>query len=217
MSDQQVQETTDENFDDDGSVPFDDGESDAAEPVKSGYYSGCKALANSGTDWGETEAGDPQTIVNVWVPKLDREFPVYLVFGDSKEGKRASRDISIEKLKACGWDGSEEMPFRGIDKNEITVRISYDTYRGKTSLRADIVTGGRFKHEMPVEKRNAFAAELSKHAAALASGTASSAPSSAPSGTSRPAQRQAPAQGGYSKEWDKGGNSKAPTGGKVQL
>ena len=213
MSEQQVQDVGEENFDD-GSVPFDDGtDGDAAEPVKSGYYSGCKALANSGTDWGETEAGDPQTIVNVWVPKLDREFPVYLVFGEAKNGKRASRDISIEKLKACGWDGSDVMPFVGIDKNEITVRLSYDTYGGKTTLRADIVTGGRFKHEMPVEKRNAFAAELSKHAAALASGTASSAPS----GNSRPAQRQASAQGGYAKNWDNGGNAKAPTGGKVDL
>lgn len=77
--------------------------------------------------------------------------------------------ISIERLKALGWDGSNEL--RGIDRNEVEVEIKYEIPPGKTEeqMRVEIKTGGRFAFKKPMndQEKRGFMAALSKQAAQL--------------------------------------------------
>lgn len=81
--------------------------------------------------------------------------------------------ISIDRLKALGWDGSNEL--RGIDANEVEVEIKYEVPPGKSAevMKVEIKTnGGRFSFKQPMgdAERRGFMASLSKQAAQLAGG-----------------------------------------------
>lgn len=49
---------------------------------------------------------------------------------------------SIERLRACGWTGTDIRVLDGIDKNEIDVEIFFDTWQGRQRLKVEIRTAG---------------------------------------------------------------------------
>ncbi len=109
--------------------------------------------------------------------------------------------VSIERLKALGWDGSNEL--RGIDRNEVDVEIRYRTPPGKTEERMEVeikTNGGRFAFKKPMsepEKRG-FMAKLSAAAKQLDAGGGQQQTQQRPpdaSGTSFPHGANAPASG----------------------
>ncbi len=185
-----------ENYED----PLDEGGEDK---LRAGMYKG-RAVAGSGSEdaWGGTDAA-PQVAIDIDLPEAGRRVTSYLSFHPN------AREFSVARLKACGWDGSADLPFRGIDKNAVTVEIKYERYNGKVSMRAEIKTLGRFKHALEPSRARSFMAELAKGAAVV---------DSAPGATPRPAARQgsAPAGNGYPADWDKPGDAR-PSTGKVDL
>jgi hypothetical protein len=156
-----------------------------SEDIKAGYY---KARGIAGTEQhGHAANGSEQIALELDVALSDQEtrrLTTILSFG----GKAAS--YSIERLKALGWDGSDQL--RGIDKNEVEVEIKYEEYQGKVSMRVEIKygDGGRFAFKKPMsepEKRG-FMSALSKQAAQLGGSGNGAAP--------------AAAGGGYPQSWD---------------
>lgn len=146
---------------------------------QAGYYRG-RGVAGS-EQHGYANSGGEQISVDLEVQISDQEV-VRLTTILAFAGKAGA--YSIERLKALGWDGSNEL--RGIDRNEVDVEIKYEIPPGKTDevMRVEIKTGdGRFKFAKPMgdaEKRG-FMAALSKQAAQLGGG-------SAPTNGARPRQ-----------------------------
>jgi hypothetical protein len=161
--------------------------------IKAGYY---KARGVEGTEQhGYAASGGEQISIELDVHLSDQEtrrLTTILAFA----GKAAP--ISIERLKALGWDGSNEL--RGIGRNEVDVEVKYESNPQKPEagpqMRVEIKTeGGRFTFKKPMsepEKRG-FMVNLSKQAAQLSGGTP-----------------QAPSGGGYPSSWDTNG---PPQGG----
>lgn len=117
---------------------------------------------------------------------------------------------SIERLKALGWDGSNEL--RGIDRNEVEVEIKYSVPPGKTEERMEVeikTAGGRFTFKKPMsdmEKRG-FMTNLSNLAKQYESGNA-------PAQAQRPpAQQQAQQSQGYPSSWDENNRGAPPAQG----
>lgn len=158
--------------------------------IKAGYY---KARGIPGTEQhGYASGGGEQISVELDVYISDQEtrrLTTILAFA----GKAAP--ISIDRLKALGWDGSGEL--KGIGANEVEVEIKYETNPAKPEegpkMKVEVKTdGGRFSFKKPMsepEKRG-FMANLSKQAAQLAAGTPAAAPA---------------AGGGYPPNWDTNG------------
>jgi hypothetical protein len=154
--------------------------------IKAGYY---KARGIAGTEQhGFAASGGEQISLELDVALSDQEtrrLTTILSFG----GKGAP--YSIERLKALGWDGSDQL--RGVDKNEVDVEIKYESNPNKPDdplqMRVEIKTGGgRFTMKKPMsepEKRG-FMSALSKQAAQL--GGNGAAPTAA--------------GGGYPQSWD---------------
>jgi len=108
--------------------------------------------------------------------------------------------ISIERLVALGWDGSNDTAMVGIDKNEVDVEIKYRTPPGKTEESMDVeIKTGRAKMSKPMgdpEKRG-FMANLAKEAARISAGAPPSprpapGPAADASGTNFPHGANAP-------------------------
>lgn len=177
--------------------PLDEGGEDK---LRAGMYKG-RAVAGSGLAWGGTDDA-PQVAIDIDLIEVGRRVTSYLSFHPK------AQEFTRDRLRACGWDDSDELPFRGIDKNEITVEIKYQRYNGKTSMKAEIKTLGRFKHSLDLSKARSFMANFTKGAAVV---------DSAPGATPRPAARQgaAPTGNGYPADWDK--PDARPSTGKVDL
>lgn len=179
----------------------DEGGEGGEEKLRAGMYKG-RAVAGSGLAWGGTDDA-PQVAIDIDLIDAGRRVTSYLSFHPN------AQEFTRERLRACGWDDSDELPFRGIDKNEITVEIKYQRYNGKTSMKAEIKTLGRFKHSLDLSKARSFMANFTKGASVV---------DSAPGATPRPGGRPAPAQAGqngYPADWDKG--ETRPSTGKVDL
>jgi hypothetical protein len=153
-----------------------------------GFY---KARGVEGSEqFGHSNEGGEQISVELDVQVSDQEVvrcTTILAFS----GKAAP--ISIERLKALGWDGSNEL--RGIGRNEVDVEVKLDTYNGKTSKKVEIKTngGGRFSFKKPMadQEKRGFMASLSKQASQLGA-----APQGAPTQAG---------PNGYPKTWDTSG------------
>lgn len=138
---------------------------------QAGFYKG-RGVAGS-EQHGYSRDGGGQISIDVDVQISDQEvarLTTILAFA----GKGGP--ISIDRLKALGWDGSNEL--RGIDTLEPDVEIKYEIPPGKTEevMRVEIKTagGGRFTFKKPMsepEKRG-FMANLSKQASQLGNGQA---------------------------------------------
>lgn len=110
---------------------------------------------------------------------------------------------SIERLKALGWDGSNEL--RGIGRNEVDVEIKYEIPPGKNAevMKVEIKTnGGRFAFKKPMsdmEKRG-FMTNLSNLAKQYENGNAPAQAQRPP--TQQQTQQQTQQGGGYPPSWD---------------
>ncbi len=192
-----------ENYDDGSSE-----ESGQSDKLRAGNY---RARARLGAGdpsegWGGTPEA-PQVAVDIELLDLGGQLVTsYLSFHPN------AAEYSVARLKACGWDGSDALPFVGIDRNEIVVEIKYETYKGKTSMKAEIKTIGRFKHALAPAVAKSFMSDLVRNAAILDKAAG------APTAGARPVTK--PAAQAYPADWDKAGPAKAADparAGKVDL
>lgn len=69
---------------------------------------------------------------------------------------------SIERLRACGWQGKNIRQLDGVDRNEIDLELFYDTFNGRQRLKAEIRTSSTFKLEYQMKEGDlgAFASDV---------------------------------------------------------
>lgn len=162
--------------------------------IKAGYY---KARGVAGTEqFGLSGTGGEQISVELDVQISDQE-SVRLTTILAFSGKAMA--ISIDRLKALGWDGSNEL--RGIDQNEVDVEVKYELNPQKPEqppqMRVEIKTnGGRFAFKAPMaeQEKRGFLSRLSQEAKRLDAG--SGAPAAAAG------RGPAPQGNGYPPSWD---------------
>jgi len=122
--------------------------------LKPGRY---KARAVRGSEqYGE--AGDnatPQIAIDMQVPSLNRTLTTFLFFSS------AAAPYSYERLRALGWEDSQGLEnLAAIDRNEVEVNVTTETYQGKLQVRCDIATGnGKVTLQKTVDKKS-FAARV---------------------------------------------------------
>lgn len=168
--------------------------------IKAGYYR-ARGIAGS-EQFGSSSNGGEQISVELDVHISDQEtrrLTTILAFSGG------ALPISIERLKALGWDGSNEL--KGIDRNEVEVQVKYETNPQKPDegpqMKVEIKTGGgrfAFKAPMNDQQKRGFMANLSKHAAQMTGGQAPpqpSAPRGDTSGTNFPHGANQPGQQKY--------------------
>jgi hypothetical protein len=72
----------------------------------------------------------------------------------------ASREFSVERLRACGWKGTNIADLTGVDTNDVDIEIRQEEYEGKTRNKYEIMTGGgRFSTKNPIDPKM-FAAKF---------------------------------------------------------
>jgi hypothetical protein len=134
-----------------------------------------KAHAIAGSEqYGETTNGHPQ-IALVFHMKVDgstQDASTFLIFSPE------SAPYSYERLRACGWEGNDLTDLKGIDKNEVDLKVWQDSYEGKPQIKVEIVGGGKVTMAKPLSKE-AFAAKVRAV-------TGVSGPSTTTSGTKPP-------------------------------
>lgn len=127
----------------------------SGESIQAGFYKG-RAIAGS-EQYGTTAKGDEQIVLDLECPQLGRSFSTFLHFSE------LAMPYAIERLRACGWQGNDISKLVGIDSNEITFEIKYETYQGKTRMKVDIATGGgriKLENQMDERAKRAFAARM---------------------------------------------------------
>jgi hypothetical protein len=117
-----------------------------------------KARAVLGTEqFGETSNGHPQLAL-MFRMKIDdhgstQEASTFLIFSPE------SAPYSYERLRACGWEGNDLTDLKGVDKNEVDLKIWEDSYQGKPQVKVEIMGGGKVTMAKPLSKE-AFAAKV---------------------------------------------------------
>lgn len=161
---------------------------------------------------GFAQNGGEQIAVDLYVQISDQETPrltTVLSFAGN------AVQYSIERLKALGWDGSNEL--RGIGRNEVDVEIKYEIPPGKNAevMKIEIKTNGagRFAFRKPMsdmEKRG-FMTNLSNLAKQYEN---CAAPAPAQAQAQRPPMQQQAQQGqGYPPSWDENNRGAPPAQG----
>lgn len=158
--------------------------------IPAGFY---RARAVAGSEQhGTTSNGFDQVAFDVVL--TDGEYAglrltTFLVFSD------ASSKYSLDRLKACGWSGGNDLG--GIDRNEVTVQVKYEQYQGKQQLKVEIQTGGgrvELKNPMSEAQKRGFYAKLNE---------LDRLNGNAPAQAQRPPMQQQTQQGqGYPPSWD---------------
>lgn len=90
--------------------------------------------------YGETSNNFPQILLTFRM-KIDengstQEAGAFLIFSPE------SAPYSYERLRACGWEGNDLTDLRGIDKNEVDVRVWEESWQGKPQIKVEIMSGG---------------------------------------------------------------------------
>ncbi len=123
--------------------------------MKTGIFRG-KAVLES-VQYGDTSNGHPQIAINMRMRVDDKgemqDATTFLIFSQE------SAPYSFERLRRLGWEGSDLTNLKGIDKNEVDVRVWQDTYDGKPQIKCEIGTGGTVTLSKPTSKE-AFAAKV---------------------------------------------------------
>lgn len=154
--------------------------------IPAGFYQG-RAVAGS-EQYGTTKNGDEQIVLDVSVPSLNRSFSTFLYFTE------LAQPYAIDRLRACGWTGNDISKLVGIDTNEITIGISYETYQGKERMKVDIATGGgrvKLENQMDEKQKRAFAARMGQ----FLKGSGGAAPAAPPQQRPPPPQRSSSQKG----------------------
>lgn len=106
--------------------------------IQPGVYKG-RAIVGS-EQFGSTSKGNDQIAIDLEVPELGRNLTTFLVFSTD------AAPYSIDRLRACGWDGSTNADgspnLATIGANEIDVQVKYRDYNGEQKLDVQIMTGG---------------------------------------------------------------------------
>lgn len=122
----------------------------------------------AGTEqYGTTSNGNDQIVLDLDLFDIGEKVSTFLVFSDR------SAPYCIERLRALGWKGNDLSNLTGIDANEVSVEVKYETYQGEEKMKVQILTGGGvvLKDKLDDKGKKAFASKYK----ALASVTSSSA------------------------------------------
>jgi hypothetical protein len=144
----------------------------------------------AGTEqYGTTSNGNDQIVVDLDLFDIGEKVSTFLVFSDK------SAPYSIERLRALGWSGNDLANLTGIDQNEVSVEVKYETYQGEEKMKVQILTGGGvvLKDKLDDKGKKAFA---SKYKALAASSTP--APGAVAPAPSRHRTEKVPADFGQS-------------------
>src|ERR1700682_4109146 len=105
--------------------------------MKFGLFKG-KAVLDS-VQSNETTNGYPQLAVVMRMKTEDgstQDATTFLIFSAE------SAPYSFERLRALGWEGNDLRNLKGIDKNEVDVRVFSQDYQGKPQVKCEILSGG---------------------------------------------------------------------------
>ena len=139
--------------------------------ISAGCYKG-HAIAGS-AQYGITRNGTDQIVIDVLLSDLRRTLSIVLFFSEK------AAPYSLEKLRACGWQGDDVANLIGIDANEILVSVAYETYEGKERMKTDILTGGgRITLDSPMDAaaKRGFAARMKASAKSVPATSAAPKP-----------------------------------------
>jgi len=125
---------------------------------KAGVYKGraTKRVDGSWAQYGESSGGNLELILdfNIQIDGTPQRRSIVLYFST------ASREFSVERLRACGWKGTNIADLTGVDANEVDIEIRQEEYEGKTRNKYEIMTGGgRFSTKNPIDPKM-FAAKF---------------------------------------------------------
>lgn len=167
-----------------------------ARRIEKGTYRG-RAIAGS-EQYGTTSKGNDQIVLELDLLDIGERVSTFLVFSDN------SAEFSVDRLRACGWEGEDLSNLQGIDRNEVSVSVWYEEYQGKEQMKVEIATGGgRVVLDAPMDDKakRAFGARfrhLTKPTAANPGARSQGGDTSFPHGANAPRQPQS-AGGGRAK------------------
>jgi len=88
----------------------------------------------------------------------------YGFFGnDPGRGTKTPTQITVEALRACGWQGDDISELDGLDANEVELVIEPETFRGETRSKVKYVnrpSGLGLRAPMTHDQARAFAARM---------------------------------------------------------
>lgn len=155
--------------------------------IPGGVHKG-RAIAGS-EQYGTSSGGHDQIVVDLSLTELGEQVSTFLIFSD------ASAPYSIQRLRACGWQGDDLSNLAGIDANDVDVEVRYEMYDSKQQMRVQILTGGgRVVLDKPLDDqgKRAFAAKFKGLAVASRAPASPNAKASAadfPFGANEPKQK----------------------------
>lgn len=137
--------------------------------IEAGMYKG-RAVAGS-EQYGSTSNGNDQIVIDLDLGE-EGKVSTFLVFSDK------AAPYSMQRLRACGWQGTDLSDLKGIDANEVDVEVKYEEYNGEEKMKVQIYTGNGvvLKDQFDAKGKKAFAAKYAK----LAQTTPSVATNAAP-------------------------------------
>jgi hypothetical protein len=140
--------------------------------MKNGIFKG-RALTD--VQFGETTNGHPQLaiVMRMLAENQTQDATTFLIFSPE------SAPYSFDRLRALGWEGNDLTNLKGIDKNEVDVRVWTDDYQGKPQVKCEIIGGGRVTLAKPLSKE-AFAAKVAALTGAPVGGAGGSRKSEIP-------------------------------------
>jgi hypothetical protein len=142
--------------------------------MQAGVYKG-KAIAGS-VQYGTSSNNNAQIAID-FVTTDGAVATVVLPFTAN------AAEYSVKKLRACGFEGNDPSNLVGIDRNEVTLTLKYETYQGEERAKWDIMAGGmKLNKPMTDQEKRKFAAEFRSFFAANGStqGNGAAAPRPAP-------------------------------------
>ena len=138
-----------------------------SEKIEAGIYKG-RGVEGS-AQHGTSKKGTEQVAIDLDIPAIGRQVTTFLFFSDD------AAPYALERLRALGWQGSDDPSFPGISTNEVDVQIKYETYEGKENLKVEIATGGgrvTLKNTMSEQEKRGFMSRIAKLDKQASPGTA---------------------------------------------
>jgi hypothetical protein len=86
--------------------------------------------------FGTTKNGADQVVIDLELLDVGQTVSTFLYFSEK------AAPHSIKRLRALGWTGTDLSDLAGIDAQEVEVRVYWETFNEKESMKVEIVTGG---------------------------------------------------------------------------
>jgi hypothetical protein len=104
-----------------------------------------KAIAGSQQYGTAGDNNTPQIAIDFELGENKKTVTCFLFFSP------AAYPYSIDRLRACGWEGDNLADLKGIDKLVVDLEVTEETYQGKTRTKVEIMTGpGKVKLDKPI-------------------------------------------------------------------